>query len=93
MTVLNLRASRPLLTLLATLALSACSTPMAAPPTGHSMKDGMSMSSCPCCAKMKEHPQAGDEKSSCCSGMMEGKGDCSCCGGGDGKPMMCQPKN
>lgn len=92
MAVLNLRASRPLLAVLATLALSACASTMAAPTGGHSMKDGMSMSSCPCCAKMKEQSQAGDKKSSCCSGMMDGKGSCGCCGGGDGKPMMCQPK-
>ena len=92
MTVLQLRASRPLLAILATLALSACTTTMADTPS-HNMKDGMSMSSCPCCAKMKEQSQAGDKKSGCCSGMMDGKGSCGCCGGGDGKAMMCQPKN
>lgn len=90
MTVLQLRASRPLLAIFATLALSACTTTMADTPN-HSMKDGMSMSSCPCCAKMKEQTQAGEKKPCCCSGMMDGKG--SCCGGGDGKPMICQPKN
>lgn len=93
MTVLNLRASRPLLTLMATLAMSACTTPMAASSSGHTMKDGMSMSSCPCCAKMKAQTQAGDKTPNCCSGMTDGKGSCGCCGGGDGKAMMCQPKN
>ncbi len=95
MTVSRLWASRPILAVLATLALSACSTTMASQPGVSSMdKGGMSMSCCPCCAKMKEQSQAGDKKSGCCcSGMMDGKDGCPCCGGGDGKPMICQPKN
>lgn len=89
MTVSKVRAFHPLVMVLAVLALSACTTTMANSPGNHSMKDGMSMSSCPCCAKMKE--QSADKKGSCCSDMKEDKG-CGCCGGGDGKPMMCQPK-
>lgn len=61
--------SRPVLTVLATLALSACSTTM----TNHdamSKKDGMQ---CACCTDMKD--------------------GCPCCAGmGEGKTMMCQPK-
>jgi hypothetical protein len=90
MTVSKTRAFRPMLMAVALLALSACSTTMANSPNPHSMKDGMSMSSCPCCAKMKE--QSADKKAGCCSDMKDGKA-CGCCGGGDGKPMMCQPKN
>ncbi len=91
MTASTVWASRPILVIFATLALSACSTTMASSTGSHSMQDGISMSSCPCCAKMKG--QSGDKKPGCCSGMSEGKGSCGCCGGDEGKPMMCQPKN
>lgn len=93
MTGSTMWASRPILVAFATLALSACTTPMAASSSGHTMKDGMSMSSCPCCAKMKAQSQAEDKTPNCCSGMTDSKGGCGCCGGGDGKPMICQPKN
>ena len=89
MTAMNWRMSRPLLAVLATLALSACTTTMGSSSDQHMEKGGMSMPSCPCCEHMK-NMQAGDQKPCCCSGMMDGKEGGGCCGGGEG--MMCQPK-
>jgi hypothetical protein len=92
---INTEATRPALIVLATLALSACSTtmqPQSSVPsetaggksTAMSMKDGMS---CACCGKMKEKA---DGKDGCCSDMKDG---CpSCAGMSGGKGMMCTPK-
>lgn len=77
---INTGATRPALIVLATLALSACSTtmqPQSSVPsktaggksTAMSMKDGMS---CACCSDMKD--------------------DCPCCASMSDKGMMCAPK-
>lgn len=87
-------AMRPALIVLATLALSACSTTMqpqssipaetaGGKPMAMSMKEGMS---CACCGKMKK----AEGKGGCCADMKDG---CSCCSGmSGGKGMMCAPK-
>ena len=93
---LNMGAVRPALIVLATLALSACSTTMktsSSTPSetaggkfvAMSMKEGMT---CSCCGKMKEKA---DGKAGCCPDM---KADCPCCAGmSSGKGMMCQDKD
>lgn len=87
-------AVRPALIVLATLALSACTTtmqPQSSIPAetaggksaAMSMKDGMS---CSCCGKMKK----AEGKGGCCADMKDG---CPCCSGmSGGKGMMCAPK-
>jgi hypothetical protein len=87
-------ATRPALIVLATLALSACSTTMqpqssvpaetaGGKPAAMTMKDDMS---CACCGKMKK----ADGKGGCCADMKDG---CPCCSGmSGGKGMMCAPK-
>ena len=85
-------ATRPALIVLATLALSACTTtmqPQSSVPAETAggkpaaMKDGMS---CACCGKMKK----AEGKGRCCADMKEG---CSCCSGMSGDGMMCAPKD
>ena len=87
-------AIRPALIMLATLALSACSTTMQpqssipaetadGKPAAMSMKDGMA---CSCCGKLKKT----ESKGGCCADMKDG---CPCCSGMSGvKGMMCAPK-
>ncbi len=87
-------AMRPALIVLATLALSACSTTMqrqssvpaetaGSNPAVMSMKDRMS---CACCGKMKK----AEGKGGCCAHMKDG---CPCCSGiSGGNGMMCAPK-
>lgn len=98
MTTILSGATRPALIVLATLALSACSTsmqPQSSVPAetaggkamAMSMKDGMS---CACCGKVKK----AEGKGGCCADMKDG---CPCCSGMSGSTkgmggMMCAPK-
>lgn len=94
MTSIHTGAIRPALIVLATLALSACSTTMqpqssipaetaGSKTAAMSMKDGMS---CAYCGKMKK----AEGKDECCANMKDG---CPCCSGmSEGKGMMCAPQ-
>lgn len=88
-------AMRPTLIVLATLALSACTSTMqpqssvpaettGGKPEAMNVKDG---TSCACCGKMKKV----QGKGGCCADMKDG---CPCCSGmSGGKGMMCAPKS
>ncbi len=95
MTVHKSWALRPTLAVLAILTMSACGTTTPLALGIPNIGKGSMCASCACCSKMSEKKQIIDSKKSACLcyGMMMGKDGCSCCGGDNGKPMICNLKS